>query len=162
MRGRNRNCRCCGIDKDNCSFREKFSERGLRFTVPRQLIIKVLNNSEKSLSGEDIYNLVHEKNPNIGIATVYRTVDLLYRIGLLSGIKGPDKITRYEIAGENAHRHEIVCVSCRKVIEYTHLVKDKQREATGEMQEILEEKYDFKINNHLVRFFGICKECSEG
>lgn len=159
MRGRNGNCRCCGTAEDNCSFREKFSERGLRFTVPRQLIINVLNNSKKSLSGEDIYNLVHEKNPNIGIATVYRTVDLLYRIGLLSGIKDPDKITRYEIAGKHAHRHELVCVSCSKVIEYTPLIEDKQREATREIQERLEKNYDFKINNHLVRFFGICSEC---
>ncbi|PLX15535.1 MAG: ferric uptake regulation protein [Candidatus Muiribacterium halophilum] len=161
MRNRKQNCRCCDDDKEKCSFRETFSEKGLRFTVPRQLIIKVLNDSKDSLSGEDIYNLVHKNNPNIGIATVYRTLDLLYRMGMLSGIKGPDKVTRYEIAGKNAHRHELVCVSCRKVIEYTPSIEDKQREATKEMQIRLENKYEFNINNHLVRFFGICKECSE-
>jgi len=58
-------------------WRGKLKNAGFRLTLPRQIILNVLTTTPKHLSAEEIFLLVHKKYPGIGLATVYRTLDLL-------------------------------------------------------------------------------------
>ncbi|MGD2278938.1 MAG: transcriptional repressor, partial [Candidatus Omnitrophota bacterium] len=61
----------------------KFRGSGYRMTAPRQAIMHVLSSTDKHLSAEDIYIKVHKTYPNVGLTTVYRTLELLTQMGMV-------------------------------------------------------------------------------
>jgi len=63
---------------------EKIRSNGGRLTVPRRIIFDILSSTPKHLSAEDIYFIIHKRSPKIGLTTVYRTLDILLKIGSLN------------------------------------------------------------------------------
>ena len=79
-----------------------------RITAPRQAILNVLSKEEKHLSAEDIFLKVHKKYPDIGLTTVYRTLNLLTQIGLVVRFDFGDGKARYEFSSgpeKKGHHH---------------------------------------------------------
>jgi Fur family ferric uptake transcriptional regulator len=139
----------------------KFRGCGYRLTLGREAILEVLAKSEKHLSAEDIYMKIHPRHPNIGLTTIYRTLDVLSSLGMVYKLDFGDGRARYELAeGPKAahHHHHLVCTGCNRVIDYTDFV-DEEIELLKETEKGLSKKYDFKITNHLIQFYGLCKEC---
>lgn len=135
--------------------KEKIKQRGYKFTPQRKAVFDVIvENEGKHLTAEDIYGYVKENNPDIGLATVYRTVLLLEELGIIYRIELNDGCSRFELAHENeTHRHHhLICTNCGKVLE----VEDDLLE---NLELKIEEKYKFKIKDHSVKFFGLCSEC---
>lgn len=135
--------------------KEKIKQRGYKFTPQRKAVFDVIvENEGKHLTAEDIYGYVKENNPDIGLATVYRTVLLLEELGIIYRIELNDGCSRFELAHENeTHRHHhLICTNCGKVLE----VEDDLLE---NLESKIEEKYKFKIKDHSVKFFGLCSEC---
>jgi len=140
----------------------RFRGGGYRLTLGREAILDVLAKAAGHLSAEDIYMKVHPRYPNIGLTTIYRTLDVLSDIGLLYKFDFGDGRARYELAeGPKGvhHHHHLVCTSCNRVIDYTDFI-DEEVELLHQTEKGLSKKYDFKINNHLIQFYGICKECN--
>lgn len=140
----------------------KFQGCGYRLTLGREAILDVLSKTEEHLSAEDIYIKIHTKYPNVGLTTVYRTLEVLSDLGMVYKLDFGDKKSRYELAeGPKGahHHHHLVCTECNSVIDYTDFI-DKEIELLRETEKGLGEKYNFKITNHLIQFYGICKECS--
>lgn len=135
---------------------EKFKKTGYKFTSQRKAILETISsNGGKHLSAEDIYELVKTNNSDIGLATVYRTVLLLVDLEILAKINFEDGFIRYEINDkdeEQHHHHHLICNECGKIIE----VKEDLLE---ELEREIEEKYQFEIKDHKLKFFGRCKEC---
>ena len=97
--------------------RRKLREKGLKVTHQRLLILSVLEqNSGSHMAEEDIYGLVTEEHPEIGLATVYRTLQLLWDMQLVDRINLDDGCVRYEIGhlltDETKHNHHHLI--CRK------------------------------------------------
>jgi Fur family ferric uptake transcriptional regulator len=127
----------------------------------RQAILDILSKADKHLSADDIYMKVHPKYPNIGLTTIYRTLDILANVGLLYKFDFGDGRARYELAEgpkRANHHHHLVCTGCNRVIDYTDFV-DEEIELLKETEKGLSKKYNFKITNHLIQFYGLCKEC---
>lgn len=140
----------------------KFRGCGYRITSGREAILDVLSKSSQHLSAEDIYMKVHPKCPSIGLTTVYRTLDILAGLGLVFKFDFGDRRARYELAeGPKGihHHHHLVCTGCNRVIDYTDFI-DEEIELLKETEKGLSKKYDFAITNHLIQFYGLCKECS--
>lgn len=139
----------------------KFSGEGYRLTIPRQAILDVFTNTSKHLSAEDIYLEVHESYPQVGLTTVYRTLDLLVRMGLIFKFDFGDGRSRFELSegpkGER-HHHHLVCTACGRVIDYTDFIDD-EIELLARTEKGLSEKFNFEITNHLIQFYGVCGEC---
>lgn len=137
---------------------------GLRITQTRMAILDILTkNPEHHLSAEEIFLMAHRINPTIGFATVYRTLDILTRMGLIQKLDFGDGKARYEISEESSnlpHHHHLVCTECGKVINYTEFT-DEEKELLSKVEKELSEKYKFKIKNHIIQFSGICSNCSE-
>ena len=104
--------------------RQRLKEKGLKVTHQRLLILSVLEqNSGSHMAAEDIYELVTEKHPEIGLATVYRTLQLLWDMQLVDRINLDDGCVRYEIGhlltDETKHNHHhLICRKCGKVIPF--------------------------------------------
>lgn len=139
----------------------KFKGCGYRLTIPRQAILDVLSKTSKHLSAEDIYIEVHKVYPAIGLTTVYRTLELLVQTGLVFKFDFGDGRARFELTeGPKSigHHHHLVCTSCRRIIDYTDFI-DEEIELLKRTERGLSKKYNFKITNHLIQFYGICDKC---
>ncbi|MDI3543475.1 MAG: Fur family transcriptional regulator, ferric uptake regulator [Candidatus Atribacteria bacterium] len=139
----------------------RFQEAGFRLTMPRQAILEVLSNTEEHLSAEEIYLAVHKIYPNVGLTTVYRTLELLVNMGLVFKFDFGDKRARYELSQgptSKKHHHHLVCINCGRIIDYTDFI-DEEKELLRRTEAGLSEKYNFKITHHLIQFYGLCEEC---
>ncbi|HOJ31344.1 MAG TPA: Fur family transcriptional regulator [bacterium] len=143
---------------------ERLTSEGLRMTQARKLIMNILAKTHKHLSAEEIYFIAHEVNPSIGVATVYRTLDLLTNMGVLQKFAFGDGKARYELitdASKEAHHHHLICTKCRKIIDYTDFV-DEEKELIKKTEDILSRKHRFDIKNHIIHFYGLCENCKGG
>lgn len=137
-------------------FREQLKERGYKLTAQRQAVLEALKAHEgKHLSPEEIYGLVKEKNPEIGLATVYRTLLLLDRMELVYKLDLDDGCSRYEfIKHKEDHRHHhLICTQCGAVNEVEEDLLDT-------LEEQILEKYGFLVRDHRVKFYGYCNKCT--
>ena len=93
--------------------------------------------------------------PDIGIATIYRTIHLLVNSGILIEHTFGEKKGFYEVnSDQNPEHGHLICTVCGKIVEFQieHIEMYKER---------LNQKYDFKIQSHKLEFFGICPACQQ-
>ncbi|MEH7455961.1 transcriptional repressor [Bacillus pseudomycoides] len=128
-----------------------------KLTPQREATVRVLlENEEDHLSAEDVYLLVKEKSPEIGLATVYRTLELLSELKVVDKINFGDGVSRYDLRQEGAQRfhHHLICTKCGAVQEI-------QEDLLGEVEKKVERDWSFKVKDHRLTFHGICKNCQE-
>lgn len=138
----------------------RFQDAGYRLTLPRQAILGALSRTSKHLSAEEIYLSVHRLYPAVGLTTVYRTLELLVRLGIISKFDFGDGRSRYELttSRQRKHHHHLICSRCGRVIDYTDFI-DEETEVFGKIERVLSQKYNFKIHNHQLHFYGLCDKC---
>jgi len=128
-------------------------KRGFKLTPQRKAIISVLGNSNEHLTPADIHARLHKQYPNIGLVTVYRTLELLQESGLLCEVHIGDSCRSYlkrQRPGE--HHHHLVCRDCGRVADFTDCELDQLRQR-------LERETGFRIGRHLLEFMGLCPQC---
>ncbi|WP_028399545.1 Fur family transcriptional regulator [Ectobacillus panaciterrae] len=128
-----------------------------KLTPQREATVRVLlENEEDHLSAEDVYLLVKEKSPEIGLATVYRTLELLTELKIVDKINFGDGVSRYDLRQEGASRfhHHLICTECGAVEEI-------QEDLLGEVERKVERNWNFKVKDHRLTFYGICHLCQE-
>jgi Fur family ferric uptake transcriptional regulator len=139
----------------------KVKDCGYRITAGREAIIDTLAATHDHLSAEDVYSRIHARFPNVGLTTIYRTLDMLAQAGLVSRFDFGDGKSRYELTqgpkGEH-HHHHLVCTECKRVIDYTDFIDD-ELELLRRTEKGLSQKYNFRIDNHMIQFYGVCKDC---
>ena len=138
-------------------FKKILKEKGLKVTRQRLVVLEVLaENEEKHLTAEEIYEKVKVENPDIGLATVYRTVQLLLELELIDRINLDDGFVRYEIAdmekSEHHRHHHLICLQCGKVSAF----QDDMLEA---LETGVEKALGFRVTDHEVKLYGFCKDC---
>ena len=134
---------------------------GYRLTLARQAVLQVLNSTDKHLSAEEVYIHVHKIHPSGGLATVYRTLELLTELGVVFKHDFGDGRARYELArGSQAgdHHHHLICERCNRVINYRDFI-DEEVELLKKTEKGLARKYNFRINRHIMQFYGLCEKC---
>ncbi|HBJ81337.1 Fur family transcriptional regulator [Pseudothermotoga sp.] len=137
------------------SLRKELRSKKYRMTAQREIVLKVFAESgERHLGAEDVYRKLVEKRYRISKATVYRTVELLSKLGFLRRLEFGEGIYRYELAAPDAetlHQH-IVCKACGEVIEVDEkIVKDLVKN--------VEAKTGYVINDYDIKFYGLCPKC---
>ncbi|MFB9761982.1 MULTISPECIES: ferric iron uptake transcriptional regulator [Bacillaceae] len=128
-----------------------------KLTPQREATVRVLlENEEDHLSAEDVYLLVKEKSPEIGLATVYRTLELLTELKIVDKINFGDGVSRYDLRQEGATRfhHHLICTECGAVEEI-------QEDLLGEVEKQVEKAWNFKVKDHRLSFYGMCHACQE-
>lgn len=126
---------------------------GLKNTPVRRLILNYLSDQKKPQSVDDIYNKLYQTGEKLDKVTIYRTINTLTELHLLHRVDFGDGSARYELS-TLPHHHHLICESCGAVEDIDICVsapKIKQ----------IEKKSRFKIQHHLLDFYGTCANCAQ-
>jgi Fur family ferric uptake transcriptional regulator len=140
--------------------RHRFKGHASRLTAPRQAILEFLSQSSKHMSAKEIYASLQRSYPGMGLSTVYRTLDLLARMGIVTKLSLGDGQSRFEFKSKKKedHHHHLVCTQCGKIINYSEFL-DEELRLVRKTEEELAKKYNFIIQDHNIEFLGICEKC---
>ena len=127
--------------------------RGLRLTRQRRAVLDAVVEASSSVSPVQVFDAARERCPELGLTTVYRTLELLSEIGALRRVHGPDHCEAFVPTGA-AHGHTVVCSRCGQVMEFTECdiqaVVDAAARQTG-----------FRITEHFLQLSGECPACDK-
>lgn len=143
------------MEKRIDEIKQQLHSLNFKLTPQREAAVRVLlENEQGHLSAEDVYMLVKKKSPDIGLATVYRTLELLSELNIIQKLNFGDNVARYEFRSAEAehHHHHLVCLNCGKVEEI-------REDWLSPIEEQIEKEFDFKIVDHRLIFQGICSSC---
>lgn len=134
-------------------FRRYLRQQGLPVTQQREVVADVVFSSHEHLSVEDIEARLKERGERIGKATIYRTMEILVRSGLVEDHDFGDGFKRYEhlFGGGPAHHH-LVCTHCRKVTEF-------RSPEIARIQERVAAEHGFTPSRHRLEIHGLCGDC---
>lgn len=139
-------------------YRKILKEKGLKVTTQRVLVLEALMFcQDRHLTAEELYELVKVDYPRIGLATVYRNIQLLLELHLIDRINLDDGFVRYEIGDWNAtrtrhHHHHLICMECGGIASF-------QEDLLEGLEEKIREAAGFSVVNHEVKLYGYCAEC---
>jgi len=124
-------------------------DHGYRSTGPRRAVVRAVLAHRRPFTAEQLV----DELPAIGRATVYRTLEILASVDLLTRLLQPGGHPAY-VVGQPGHRHHLVCSECGTVVAFTRcpfddLVRDLARDT------------DFSIHSHHLEVFGVCPRCKE-
>jgi Fur family ferric uptake transcriptional regulator len=132
---------------------DRLVENNFKLTTQRRDILSVLvKNPEKHYSAEELYEEVKRINPDVGLATIYRSLEILCSLGITHQHNFDNNYKRYELNLEGHHHHHLICLDCGRIIEFNDSVLE-------EFEDNLKKEYDFEIIDHRIKFYGRCKEC---
>jgi len=133
---------------------DRLKEKDLKLTPQRRVVLDVLlDNQSKHLSAEEVFEFVRKKFPDIGLATVYRTLQLFDDFDVIKKLDFNDGCYRYELIEDQRHQHHhLICIKCGKIYEFDDdLLEDLEKR--------IYKNNSFKVIDHAVKFFGYCKDC---
>lgn len=128
-----------------------------KLTPQREATVRVLLENEKDhLSAEEVFLRVKDIAPDTGLATVYRTLELLTELRVVDKINFGDGVSRYDLRQEGAKHfhHHLVCLECGSVEEI-------QEDLLEDVEKIVESKWNFLVKDHRLTFQGICTDCRQ-
>lgn len=126
-------------------------QRGLRSTRQRDLIIDAFLRSHRHVNAEELHRVVRQRDPNVGVATVYRTLRLLTESGLATARYFGDGQASYEVADH--HHDHLICTSCGAIVEF-------ENEAIEQLQLEVARRHGFTITHHKLELYGLCERCA--
>lgn len=133
--------------------RRKLRGGGNKITPQRLAVLKAIDGMESQFTPQELYRKLSAEHPEVGLATVYRTLKLLAESGLvcLMGYNGQSQ--SYARSPEQ-HHHHLVCSGCDKVVDIESCGLD-------ELEKKLACETGFAISEHHLEFRGLCRSCQE-
>ena len=125
-------------------------DRGHRVTNPRRAVVNLLDKKEEGFSAEELCGEL----PQVGRATVYRTIKLLLDAGVICKLALPDGAPKYSLARVE-HHHHVLCIRCGAVSEFRDATVERLLRTLG--GDIVGE-----IVGHRMEFYIVCQECLAG
>ena len=122
-----------------------------RNTVQRQIILSGLKKMDIHPTIDELYAEIRKEHPAISKTTVYRNLRQLAKDGIIKQVSLPDGLERYDRS--NTQHHHFNCTKCDCIL-------DVEIENLADINEIIQKKYGFLVDNHNIVFAGTCKECS--
>jgi Fur family ferric uptake transcriptional regulator len=138
---------------DAAGISDKLRGKGYRMTPQRRMILAAMEHSDEHISAEEIYTQVAAQYPDVNISTVYRTLELLKKLGMVYEINLGEGRIRFH-AEASGHHHHLVCQSCGSVI-------DIDEAALSGLRDILLKDYHFEAELRHIGVFGICEKCRQ-
>ena len=135
------------------NFKTVLQRNGLKITPQRITVLEEIIKDKGHRESEDIYLAIKKiSKTHVSRATVYRTLNILVQNQFVRKLNLGDGRERYESKINSLHHDHLICVMCRKIVEFV----DSDIEM---LQEKIAKKYQFSLTRHVHQLFGICKEC---
>ena len=131
----------------------KLSELGYRLTPQRLMVVSAIENSDHHISADEIYTQVLAEYPYVNISTVYRTLELLKQLGLVTETDLEGGRFRYHPLGKGRHHH-LVCQECGAIIDLDEAV-------LSPLKDSLLREYKFSADLSHLAIFGRCIKCNK-
>ncbi|MCR1810748.1 Fur family transcriptional regulator [Sulfurospirillum sp. hDNRA2] len=149
------NCTCENLEYSSllASFKELLKQNGLKFTKQREVVLKTLYEKNEHFTPEDLYIFLKNSYPelNIGIATVYRTLNLLEESNMVTSLSFGVAGKKFELANKPHHDH-MICKRCGLIIEF-------ENDKIEQLQLEIARTHHFRLTSHLMQLQGICEKC---
>jgi Fur family ferric uptake transcriptional regulator len=132
-------------------------------TGPRRRIIDVLESASEYLSADEVYHEVYQTHPAVGIATVYRTLQLLSESGLAEKVDTGDGKARYRLAATpgTSRAVVVVCSNCGRTVPASQLT-DEDRSHLLALERSVGNRNGFEVRRSVLQIVGSCDECGNG
>ena len=134
------------------SYDEELRKNGYRLTPQRIMVLEAVEHANGHISTEEIHDQIIQKYPHVNISTVYRTLELLTELGLVTATNMGDGTLRFHIRRKGQHHH-LVCNACGKVFDIGH-------EELQNLKNSLLANYGFAADLKHIAFFGKCMDCA--
>jgi Fur family transcriptional regulator, ferric uptake regulator len=128
---------------------EYLDRMSLKQTQPRRIIVQIFLGMNTHVDAEELHRRVREEGHDIGLATIYRTLNLLTEAGLVEQKSFQDGKSVFEIATPDSHHDHLMCTECRRMVEF----EDHEIEA---LQTKIAIKYGMELRSHRLDLFGRC------
>lgn len=128
----------------------RLKESGYKMTPQRVAVIDAIARSQEHLTPVALYRKVRQVQPDIGLVTVYRTLNILTQLGLVCEMRAGE--TRSYVGSPPQHHGHLICSRCGKVVNFTQC-------NVAEVEQRLAHETGFAIEEHHLDFFGHCREC---
>lgn len=130
---------------------DRLHRDGCRITTPRRAIVSILATSSRALNAIELYDLGREDHPQLGLVTVYRTLEKLEELDLVQRVHQPGDCNMY-LRAPQGHEHLLLCKSCGR-LEY--FSGDDLSELIAETSQ----RSGYLIQDHWLQLFGLCQDC---
>jgi Fur family ferric uptake transcriptional regulator len=131
----------------------ELEREGYRLSGPRSAVVETLDDLGCSVTAKEIADRLHDRGQDIGVASIYRTLELLDKLRLTRRVDAAEGVARYEPIGPGGeHHHHIVCDSCGEVSAFED--SDLERAI-----ETLANRVDYAIDAQDVTLRGECPTC---
>lgn len=134
------------------AFRRYLRDHNLPVTQQREAVAAALFFTADHLSVSDIERVLAKDDEHVGKATVYRTLELLLRAGLVQEHDFGEGFKRYEPLVAQHHHEHLICVGCGRVVEFSS-------ERLERMNQLIAEEHGFRHHHHRLEIYGVCREC---
>ena len=128
-------------------------DNGCKLTNARKVVLDVLLQRDAHLTSAEIIEQVKEKDPTVGRASIFRSLELFTELGIIHPTNYDAQMTRYVVMEDNGHHAHLVCNLCKQVID----LGDCQLEPV--LARYAAEN-QFEVTGHLLELYGVCQHCA--
>ena len=129
------------------------NKAGMRVTTQRALIMEIIRRGKGHLDADEIHRRAREKKPRLSLSTVYRTLQMFKKAGLVEELHFDEDHHHYEVKPATEHHH-LLCLGCGRVIEFN-------RPLSRYIKKNVPEAKDFDVVDTEVRMTGYCPRCRQ-
>ncbi len=131
---------------------QRLREAGYKLTNARLTVLHVLEEDGGHVTSGELLDKVAAIDSSIGRASVFRTLELFTRLGIVRPTYIDSSVTPTYVMLPGGHHHHIICTHCRRVIEFDDC-------GLGALAEELERRLHVRLTGHLLEFYGLCDQC---
>ncbi len=136
---------------DRATFKRIIREMGLKVTQQRLAILEALSMGRAHVTAQEVFEVVNDKYPEIGFATVYRFLRKMTELSFVTEVRMGGLPARYELTPRRHHDH-LTCTQCGLIIEF-------ENSAIEALQVSVAQEHDFRLTDHVLELYGICPKC---
>jgi Fur family ferric uptake transcriptional regulator len=141
------------VAQKNVSFlKDRLAQKHLKLTKQRETILDAFLKNDH-ITAEGLYEQLSVAHIHLGLATIYRTLNLLCTLGICEERHFGDSKTTFDNILHKKHHDHLICRKCKKIIEFECLDIEK-------LQEKMAKKFGFILEEHKLELYGYCKDCN--
>lgn len=133
-------------------FRSYLKAGGLKLTPERGLILEAAFSTDNHFEVEDLLIKLRQQGDRVSKATIYRTLPLLVKSGLLREVVFGERHSHYEHVFGHKHHDHLICLCCGKIIEFAN-------PSIENLQDKICKEHGFEAMGHRFEITGYCNEC---
>ena len=136
-------------------YREKLKKNGFKITPKKKAIIAFFSRENRYATPETVWKEVKKSLPRLGLPTVYRNLEQMHKIGILTQVDGAENRFYFGLCRSEKpekHHHHISCQKCHRVSEVESCYLES-------LIKEIKKKTGFLITNHKFQLTGVCRNC---